>query len=86
MAAAGRCLLRAGAVAAGDLWRETSYGVHDDGRALLSPFPDDSAVEAGFLLDVTQRFDQAGALVRAGSATGSRREWRSATVCRRSAP
>ncbi|WP_433283220.1 DUF1349 domain-containing protein [Micromonospora sp. CA-244673] len=48
-----------------DFWRRTSYGfVHDDGSALLAPFPVDSAVEVGFRLDYTAQFDQAGVLVR----------------------
>ena len=48
-----------------DFWRVTSYGfVHDDGHALLRPFPDGSAVEVAFTLDFDQQFDQAGVLVR----------------------
>ncbi|MEH0844279.1 DUF1349 domain-containing protein [Micromonospora sp. CPCC 205711] len=48
-----------------DFWRHTSYGfVHDDGPALLAPLPDGSAVEVSFRLDYTERFDQAGVLVR----------------------
>ena len=48
-----------------DFWRRTSYGfVHDDGSALLTPFPADSAVEVSFLLDYAAQFDQAGVLVR----------------------
>jgi regulation of enolase protein 1 (concanavalin A-like superfamily) len=48
-----------------DFWRVTSYGfVHDDGHALLRPFPDGSAVEVAFTLDFGQQFDQAGVLVR----------------------
>ncbi|MEU2610331.1 DUF1349 domain-containing protein [Micromonospora sp. NPDC007271] len=48
-----------------DFWRRTSYGfVHDDGSALLAPFPVGSAVEVGFRLDYTAQFDQAGVLVR----------------------
>ncbi|SCL69262.1 DUF1349 domain-containing protein [Micromonospora chersina] len=48
-----------------DFWRRTSYGfVHDDGSALLAPFPVDSAVEVSFRLDYTAQFDQAGVLVR----------------------
>jgi regulation of enolase protein 1 (concanavalin A-like superfamily) len=53
-----------------DLWRETSYGfVHDSGHALLAPFPDDTALEVGFLLDYCEQFDQAGVLVRADERT-----------------
>lgn len=49
-----------------DFWRVTSYGfVHDDGHALLRPFPDGTAVEVTFRLDYDQQFDQAGVLVRA---------------------
>ncbi|MFJ8581180.1 DUF1349 domain-containing protein [Micromonospora sp. NPDC093277] len=48
-----------------DFWRRTSYGfVHDDGSALLAPFPVDSAVEVSFRLDYGAQFDQAGVLVR----------------------
>lgn len=48
-----------------DFWRHTSYGfVHDDGPALLAPFPVGSAVEVSFRLDFTAQFDQAGVLVR----------------------
>ncbi len=48
-----------------DFWRRTSYGfVHDDGSALLAPFPVDSAVEVSFWLDYAAQFDQAGVLVR----------------------
>ncbi|MEV0428403.1 DUF1349 domain-containing protein [Micromonospora sp. NPDC050495] len=48
-----------------DFWRRTSYGfVHDDGSALLAPFPPDSAVEVSFRLDYAAQFDQAGVLVR----------------------
>ncbi len=69
-------LLRVGAAAGRDFWRETAYGfTHDNGHAMLSPFPDDSAVEVSFLLDFTQQFDQAGVLVRAGE-----RDWVKAGV------
>ncbi|MDZ5444778.1 DUF1349 domain-containing protein [Micromonospora sp. 4G57] len=48
-----------------DFWRHTSYGfVHDDGSALLAPFPAGSAVEVSFQLDYAEQFDQAGVLVR----------------------
>ncbi|MCW3841127.1 DUF1349 domain-containing protein [Micromonospora yasonensis] len=48
-----------------DFWRRTSYGfVHDDGSALLAPFPTGSAVEVSFQLDYAAQFDQAGVLVR----------------------
>jgi regulation of enolase protein 1 (concanavalin A-like superfamily) len=49
-----------------DFWRTTSYGfVHDDGHALLAPFPDGTSMEVSFLLDFAGQFDQAGILVRA---------------------
>jgi regulation of enolase protein 1 (concanavalin A-like superfamily) len=49
-----------------DFWRVTSYGVvHDSGHALLAALPDTTAVEATFVCDLTEQFDQAGVLVRA---------------------
>lgn len=49
-----------------DLWRVTSYGfVHDSGHALLADLPDGAAVEAAFVCDLPEQFDQAGLLVRA---------------------
>ncbi|MBY8877853.1 DUF1349 domain-containing protein [Streptomyces sp. PLK6-54] len=49
-----------------DFWRTTSYGfVHDDGHALLSPFPPGTAVEVSFVADFPELYDQAGVLVRA---------------------
>jgi regulation of enolase protein 1 (concanavalin A-like superfamily) len=48
-----------------DFWRTTGYGfVHDDGHALLAPFPNGSAVEVAFVGDFREQFDQAGVLVR----------------------
>jgi regulation of enolase protein 1 (concanavalin A-like superfamily) len=48
-----------------DFWRTTSYGfVHDDGHALLAPFPNGSAVEVTFAADFREQFDQAGLMVR----------------------
>jgi regulation of enolase protein 1 (concanavalin A-like superfamily) len=48
-----------------DFWRTTSYGfVHDDGHALLRPFPVGSAVEVSFRLDYTELYDHAGVMVR----------------------
>lgn len=53
-----------------DFWRTTSYGfVHDDGHALLAPFPPGTAVEIGFVADFAGRYDQAGALVRVDAET-----------------
>jgi regulation of enolase protein 1 (concanavalin A-like superfamily) len=53
-----------------DFWRTTSYGfVHDDGHALLRPFPSGQSMEVTFALDYDQQFDQAGVLVRAGETT-----------------
>ena len=49
-----------------DLWRHTSYGfVHNSAHALLIDFPDESAVEVSFILNLDGQFDQAGILVRA---------------------
>jgi regulation of enolase protein 1 (concanavalin A-like superfamily) len=49
----------------GDFWRTTSYGfVHDDGHALLAPFPPGTAVEVSFTADLTELYDQAGVMVR----------------------
>ncbi|KTR02751.1 DUF1349 domain-containing protein [Curtobacterium luteum] len=53
-----------------DAWRETSYGfVHDTEHALLVDFPQDSAVEVTFLLDLSEQFDQAGLFVRVDDRT-----------------
>ena len=58
------------AVEASDFWRTTAYGfVHDDGHALLRPFPIGEAIEVSFVLDYDQQFDQAGVLVRASEST-----------------
>ncbi|MDA8438162.1 MAG: DUF1349 domain-containing protein [Propionibacterium sp.] len=54
-----------------DAWRITSYGfVHDDEHALVGPFPDDSAVEVSFEVELSGQFDQAGLFIR-----GSDRRW-----------
>ena len=54
-----------------DAWRVTSYGfVHDDEHALIAPFPDDSAMEVTFAVDLAEQFDQAGVFVR-----GSDHRW-----------
>ena len=51
-----------------DFWRHTSYGfVHDSGHALLTEFPDKSAMEVSFILDYTGQFDQAGIIVYSDS-------------------
>ena len=58
------------AVEGSDFWRTTAYGfVHDDGHALLRPFPIGEAVEVSFILDYDQQFDQAGVLVRASETS-----------------
>ena len=45
-----------------DYWRTTHYGfVHDDGHALLAPWPTDAAVEVSFdTSTLTGLYDQAG--------------------------
>jgi len=53
-----------------DFWRTTSYGfVHDDGHALLVDLPAGSAVEASFLVDYTELYDQAGVMLRVDECT-----------------
>ena len=53
-----------------DFWRSTSYGfVHDDGHALLAPFPPGSAVEVGFVARLDELYDQAGLMVRVDPQT-----------------
>jgi regulation of enolase protein 1 (concanavalin A-like superfamily) len=61
--------LRVEAAEGSDFWQRTLYDFqHDDGHALLAPLPPASAVEVSFdLADLTERYDQAGLLVRAGS-------------------
>jgi regulation of enolase protein 1 (concanavalin A-like superfamily) len=61
--------LRVEAEEGSDFWQRTLYGFqHDDGHALLTLFSPDSAVEVSFNLDdLTELYDQAGLLVRAGS-------------------
>jgi uncharacterized protein len=55
----GRLLVEA--IEGSDAWRTTSYGfVHDTEHALLVPLDGEQAVEASFLLDYTEQFDQAG--------------------------
>jgi regulation of enolase protein 1 (concanavalin A-like superfamily) len=57
------------AVKGSDFWRHTLYGfVHDDGHALLAPFAPSQAIEVAFELSgLTDLYDQAGLLVRAGA-------------------
>ncbi|MFI1094285.1 DUF1349 domain-containing protein [Streptomyces sp. NPDC020917] len=53
-----------------DFWRTTSYGfVHDDGHALLVPFPPGTAVEVSFVADFPELYDQAGVMVRVDAGT-----------------
>ncbi|TWD74955.1 hypothetical protein FB561_6390 [Kribbella amoyensis] len=53
-----------------DFWRTTSYGfVHDDGHALLTDLPVDTAVEVGFVAAFEQLYDQAGLLIRVDEQT-----------------
>ncbi|MFM9151973.1 MAG: DUF1349 domain-containing protein [Candidatus Planktophila sp.] len=60
--------LTVAAIHESDFWRNTSYGfVHDSGHALLSEFPDHSAMEVSFILDYTGQFDQAGIIVYSDS-------------------
>ncbi len=52
-----------------DAWRITSYGfIHNTEHALLSPFPQDSAVEVTFRLNFSAQFDQAGVFIRVDEA------------------
>lgn len=62
--------LRVTAARGSDFWRTTSYGfVRDTGHALLTPFPQGTAVEVGFDADFPHLYDQAGVLVRADEDT-----------------
>lgn len=51
-----------------DFWRTTHYGfVHDDGHALLAPWPTDAAVEVSFdTSTLTGLYDQAGLMLHVG--------------------
>lgn len=51
-----------------DFWRTTHYGfVHDDGHALLAPWPTDAAVEVAFdTSTLTGLYDQAGLMLHVG--------------------
>lgn len=58
-------VLRVTAVEGSDAWRTTSYGfVHDSEHALLQPTDGSFAVEASFVLDHSEQFDQAGVFLR----------------------
>lgn len=58
-------VLRVTAVEGSDAWRTTSYGfVHDSEHALLQPTNGPFSVEASFVLDYTEQFDQAGLFLR----------------------
>ena len=47
-----------------DFWRTTSYGfIHNSGHALLNEFPQNTSVEASWVLDYDQQFDQAGLMI-----------------------
>jgi uncharacterized protein len=61
--------LRVEAEEGSDFWQTTLYGFqHDDGHALLAPFPSAGAVEVSFdLADLTDLYDQAGLLLWTGS-------------------
>lgn len=57
--------LRVTAVEGSDAWRTTSYGfVHDSEHALVQPLDGSFSVEASFVLDYTEQFDQAGLFLR----------------------
>jgi len=58
-------VFRVTAVEGSDAWRTTSYGfVHDSEHALLQPTDGPFSVEASFVLDYTEQFDQAGVFLR----------------------
>lgn len=53
-------------IEASDWWRITSYGfIHNDGHALVTDFPNESAMEVSFILDYTEQFDQCGIFLTA---------------------
>lgn len=63
-------VLRVTAVEGSDAWRTTSYGfVHDSEHALLQPTDGPFSVEASFVLDYTEQFDQAGVFLRVDDRT-----------------
>jgi regulation of enolase protein 1 (concanavalin A-like superfamily) len=52
-----------------DAWRLTAHGyVTDDAHALLAPLSAGAAVEVSFVAELTEQFDQAGLMLRAGPA------------------
>lgn len=58
-------VLRVTAARGSDAWRTTSYGfVHDSEHALVQPLDGSFSVEASFVLDYTEQFDQAGVFLR----------------------
>lgn len=58
-------VLQVTAVEGSDAWRTTSYGFeHDSEHALLRPFAGAFSIEASFVLDYDQQFDQAGVFLR----------------------
>jgi regulation of enolase protein 1 (concanavalin A-like superfamily) len=49
-----------------DFWNRTGYGfIHDNGHALLTEFPSNTAMEVEFSAEWTHEFDQAGLFVYA---------------------
>jgi regulation of enolase protein 1 (concanavalin A-like superfamily) len=59
-------LLKFDSIEASDWWRITSYGfIHNDGHALVTDFPNESAMEVSFILDYTEQFDQCGIFLTA---------------------
>ncbi|PYY64138.1 MULTISPECIES: DUF1349 domain-containing protein [unclassified Curtobacterium] len=63
-------VFRVTAVEGSDAWRTTSYGfVHDSEHALLQPTDGPFSVEASFVLDFTEQFDQAGVFLRVDEQT-----------------
>jgi regulation of enolase protein 1 (concanavalin A-like superfamily) len=59
-------LLKFESIEASDWWRITSYGfIHNDGHALITDFPNESAMEVSFILDYTEQFDQCGIFLTA---------------------
>jgi regulation of enolase protein 1 (concanavalin A-like superfamily) len=59
-------LLKFESIEASDWWRITSYGfIHNDGHALVTDFPNESAMEVSFILDYTEQFDQCGIFLTA---------------------
>lgn len=63
-------VFRVTAVEGSDAWRTTSYGfVHDSEHALLQPTDGPFSVEASFVLDYAEQFDQAGVFLRVDELT-----------------